>query len=95
LWLAVPWIFRFLKCNKANERRVKRATWRLKNVIRLGRRLTVEDYVKGLVARVGLLAPVVKSAAELLSGTRHTWRRLERYTDQKAYRHSPQRQEST
>jgi transcription initiation factor TFIIB len=55
----------FLKCSKASERRVRRAAWRLKEVMRLGRR-PIEDYVKTLVARVNLPAPVVKAAVELL-----------------------------
>jgi transcription initiation factor TFIIB len=56
----------FLRCSKADERRVRRMAWRLKEVMRLGRRPSVEDYVKTLAARVNLLAPVVKSAVELL-----------------------------
>ena len=71
LWLAVLWIFRFLKCNKADERRVRRATWRLKNVIRLGRRLTVEDYVKALAARVDLPTSITRSALDILERNRH------------------------
>jgi transcription initiation factor TFIIB len=55
----------FLKCSKASERRVRRAAWRLKEVMRLGRR-PIEDYVKTLAARVNLPAPVVKAAVELL-----------------------------
>jgi len=38
----------------------------LKEVMRLGRRPSVEDYVKTLAARVGLPAAVVKAAVELL-----------------------------
>jgi transcription initiation factor TFIIIB Brf1 subunit/transcription initiation factor TFIIB len=59
----------FLKCSKAEERRVRKAAWRLKEVIRLGRR-PIEDYVKTLAARVNLPAPVVKSAVELLEKNR-------------------------
>jgi transcription initiation factor TFIIB len=59
----------FLKCSKAEERRVRRAAWRLKEVMRLGRR-PIEDYVKTLAARVGLPAPVVKAAVELLEKNR-------------------------
>jgi transcription initiation factor TFIIIB Brf1 subunit/transcription initiation factor TFIIB len=55
----------FLRCSRAEERRVRRAAWRLKEA-RLGRRLSVGDYVGTLAARVGLPAPVVKSAVELL-----------------------------
>jgi transcription initiation factor TFIIIB Brf1 subunit/transcription initiation factor TFIIB len=59
----------FLKCSKASERRVRRAAWRLKEEMRLGRR-PIEDYVKTLAARVNLPAPVVKSAVELLGRNR-------------------------
>jgi len=59
----------FLKCSKANERRVRRVAWRLKEEMRLGRR-PIEDYVKTLAARVGLPASVVKAAAELLERNR-------------------------
>jgi transcription initiation factor TFIIIB Brf1 subunit/transcription initiation factor TFIIB len=55
----------FLKCSKASERRVRKAAWRLKEVMKLGRRPSVEDYVKTLAARVNLPAPVVKAAVEL------------------------------
>jgi transcription initiation factor TFIIB len=59
----------FLKCSRAEERRVRRAAWRLKEVMRLGRR-PIEDYVKTLAARVNLPAPVVKAAVELLGENR-------------------------
>jgi transcription initiation factor TFIIIB Brf1 subunit/transcription initiation factor TFIIB len=60
----------FLKCSKADERRVRRVAWRLKEVMKLGRRPSVEDYVKTLAARVNLPAPVVKAAVELLEKNR-------------------------
>jgi transcription initiation factor TFIIIB Brf1 subunit/transcription initiation factor TFIIB len=60
----------FLKCSKVDERRVRKAAWRLKEVMKLGRRPSVEDYVKTLAARVNLPAPVVKSAVELLERNR-------------------------
>jgi transcription initiation factor TFIIIB Brf1 subunit/transcription initiation factor TFIIB len=60
----------FLKCSRAEERKVRKAAWRLKEVMKLGRRLSVEDYVKTLAARVGLPTPVVKSAVELLERNR-------------------------
>jgi transcription initiation factor TFIIIB Brf1 subunit/transcription initiation factor TFIIB len=60
----------FLKCSRAEERRVRRVAWRLKEETRLGRRLSVEDYVKTLAARVGLSASVVKAAVELLERNR-------------------------
>jgi transcription initiation factor TFIIB len=59
----------FLKCSRAEERRVRRVAWRLKEVMRLGRR-PIEDYVKTLAARVNLPAPVVKAAVELLERNR-------------------------
>jgi transcription initiation factor TFIIIB Brf1 subunit/transcription initiation factor TFIIB len=59
----------FLKCSKASERRVRRAAWRLKEEMRLGRR-PIEDYVKTLAARVNLPASVVKAAVELLERNR-------------------------
>jgi transcription initiation factor TFIIB len=59
----------FLKCSKADESRVRRVAWRLKEEARLGRR-PIEDYVKTLAARVNLPAPVVKSAVELLERNR-------------------------
>jgi transcription initiation factor TFIIB len=59
----------FLKCSKAEERRVRRVAWRLKEVMKLGRS-SIEDYVKTLAARVNLPAPVVKAAVELLEKNR-------------------------
>jgi len=59
----------FLRCSKADERRVRRGAWRLKEVMRLGR-LSIEDYVKMLAARVNLPAAVVKAAVELLERNR-------------------------
>jgi transcription initiation factor TFIIIB Brf1 subunit/transcription initiation factor TFIIB len=60
----------FLKCSKAEERRVRRVAWRLKEVMKLGRRPSVEDYVGTLAARVGLPASIVKAAVELLERNR-------------------------
>jgi len=59
----------FLKCSRAEERRVRKAAWRLKEEARLGRS-SIEDYVKTLAARVNLPAPVVKAAVELLEKNR-------------------------
>jgi transcription initiation factor TFIIIB Brf1 subunit/transcription initiation factor TFIIB len=59
----------FLKCSRADERRVRRVAWRLKEEMRLGRR-PIEDYVKTLAARVNLPAPIVKAAVELLERNR-------------------------
>jgi len=60
----------FLKCSRAEERRVRRVAWRLKEAVRLGRRPGIEDYVGTLAARVNLPAPVVKSAVEILERNR-------------------------
>jgi transcription initiation factor TFIIB len=60
----------FLKCGKAEERRVRRVSWRLKEVMKLGGKLSIEDYVKTLAARVNLPASIVKSAVELLERNR-------------------------
>jgi transcription initiation factor TFIIIB Brf1 subunit/transcription initiation factor TFIIB len=58
-----------LKCSRADESRVRKAAWRLKEAVKLGRR-PIEDYVKTLAARVNLPAPVVKAAVELLEKNR-------------------------
>jgi transcription initiation factor TFIIB len=60
----------FLRCSRASERRVRKAAWRLKEVMKLERRPSIEDYVKTLVARVNLPAPIVKAAVELLEKNR-------------------------
>jgi len=59
----------FLKCSKAEERRVRKVAWRLKEEMRLGR-LSIEDYVKMLAARVNLPASIVKAAVGLLERNR-------------------------
>jgi transcription initiation factor TFIIIB Brf1 subunit/transcription initiation factor TFIIB len=60
----------FLRCSKAEERRVRKAAWRLKEEMRQSKRPGIEDYVKTLAARVDLPAPVVKAAVELLEKNR-------------------------
>ncbi len=60
----------FLKCSKAEERRVRRVAWRLKEVMKLGGKPSIEDYVGTLAARVNLPAPVVKAAVEILERNR-------------------------
>ena len=60
----------FLKCSRAEERRVRRVAWRLKEEMRLGGKPSIEDYVKTLAARVNLPAAVVKAAVELLERNR-------------------------
>jgi transcription initiation factor TFIIB len=59
----------FLKCSRAEERRVRKVAWRLKEVMKLGRR-PIEDYVGTLAARVNLPAPVVKAAVDILERNR-------------------------
>jgi transcription initiation factor TFIIIB Brf1 subunit/transcription initiation factor TFIIB len=56
----------FLRCSKADESRVRRVAWRLKEAMKQSRRPSIEDYVKTLAARVNLPAAVVKAAVELL-----------------------------
>ena len=60
----------FLKCSRAEERRVRRVAWRLKEAVRQSRRPSIEDYVGTLAARVNLPAPVVKAAVEILEQNR-------------------------
>jgi len=60
----------FLKCSKADERRVRKAAWRLKEEMKQSRRPSIEDYVKALAARVNLPAPVVKAAVDILERNR-------------------------
>ena len=60
----------FLRCSRAEKRRVRRVAWRLKEAVRQSRRPSIEDYVKTLAARVNLPAPVVKSAVEILERNR-------------------------
>jgi len=60
----------FLKCSKADERRVRKAAWRLKEAMRQSKRPSIEDYVKTLAARVNLPAPVVKAAVDILERNR-------------------------
>jgi len=59
----------FLKCSKADKSAVRRAAWRLDELVR-GRRPPLEDYVKIVAARAGLPAPVVRRALEILEGNR-------------------------
>ncbi len=58
----------FLMCSKADEERVRKAAWRLKEA-RLGRR-PIEDCVKTLAAGVNLPASIARSAVELLERSR-------------------------
>jgi transcription initiation factor TFIIB len=60
----------FLKCSRAEERRVRRVAWRLKEVMRLERRPSIEDYVGTLAARVNMSASIVKAAVDILERNR-------------------------
>jgi transcription initiation factor TFIIIB Brf1 subunit/transcription initiation factor TFIIB len=60
----------FLRCSKADRGRVRKAAWRLKEVMKLGRRPSLEDYVKTVAARVGLSASTAKTAVEILEKNR-------------------------
>jgi len=60
----------FLKCSRAEERRVRRVAWRLKEEMKLGGKPSIEDYVKTLAARVNLPAAVVKAAVDILKRNR-------------------------
>ncbi len=60
----------FLKCSKADESRVRRVAWRLKEAVKMGGKPSIENYVKTLAARVNLPAAVVKAAVELLERNR-------------------------
>jgi len=59
----------FLRCSKADKSAVKRAAWRLDELVR-GRRPPIEDYVRIVAARARLPAPVVRRALEILAGNR-------------------------
>jgi transcription initiation factor TFIIIB Brf1 subunit/transcription initiation factor TFIIB len=59
----------FLKCSKADRSAVRRAAWRLDELVR-GRRPPIEEYVKAMAARANLPAPVVRRALEILEGNR-------------------------
>jgi len=59
----------FLKCSKADRSAVKRAAWRLDELVR-GRRPPIEEYVKTVAARANLPAPVIRRALEILEENR-------------------------
>ncbi len=46
--MTVPCIFELLVYSKAEEQRVRRAAWRLKEAVELGRGSAIEEYVKAL-----------------------------------------------
>ncbi len=55
---------------KADEERARKAAWRLKEAVKLGRRPSIEDCVKTPVAKVDLPASIARSAVELLEKNR-------------------------
>jgi transcription initiation factor TFIIB len=57
----------FLKCSKAGEGTARKAAWRLKEVMKLERRPSIEDYVGTLAARP---ASIARLAVELLERNR-------------------------
>jgi len=59
----------FLKCSKADRSAVKRAAWRLDELVR-GRRPPLEEYVRIVAARARLPAAYVMRALEILAGNR-------------------------
>jgi transcription initiation factor TFIIIB Brf1 subunit/transcription initiation factor TFIIB len=59
----------FLKCSKADRSAVRRAAWRLDELVRV-RKPSIEEYVKAMAARANLPAPVVRRALEILEGNR-------------------------
>jgi len=59
----------FLRCSKADKSAVKRAAWRLDELVR-GRRPPIEEYVKIVAARANLPASYVRRALEILEGNR-------------------------
>jgi transcription initiation factor TFIIIB Brf1 subunit/transcription initiation factor TFIIB len=63
----------FLKCSRAGEGRTRRAAWRLEEAVKLGRRPSIEHYVKTLAVRVNPPASMAKSAVELLRGIGVFW----------------------
>jgi transcription initiation factor TFIIIB Brf1 subunit/transcription initiation factor TFIIB len=60
----------FLKCSKVDVGMARKAALRLKESVKLGRRPSIEDYVKTLAARVNLPASIARSAVELLERNR-------------------------
>jgi transcription initiation factor TFIIB len=60
----------FLRCSRADKGRVRKAAWRLKEAIRLGRRPSFEDYVKTVAARAGMPVSTAKAALDVLERNR-------------------------
>ncbi len=60
----------FLKCSKADESRVRKAAWRLKEAVKQSRRPSIEDYVGTLAAKVNLPASIARSAVDILERNR-------------------------
>jgi len=59
----------FLKCSRADKSAVRRAAWRLDELVR-GRKPPIEEYVKAMAARARLPASYVRRALEILAGNR-------------------------
>jgi transcription initiation factor TFIIIB Brf1 subunit/transcription initiation factor TFIIB len=59
-----------LKCSRADRGRVRKAAWQLTKAVGLGRRPSIEDYVKTLAARANLPASMAKAAVEILEKNR-------------------------
>jgi transcription initiation factor TFIIIB Brf1 subunit/transcription initiation factor TFIIB len=59
----------FPRCSKADKSAVRRAAWRLDELVR-GRRPPIEEYVKTVAARANLPASYVRRALEILAGNR-------------------------
>jgi hypothetical protein len=57
-----------LRCSKADKSAVRRAAWRLDELVR-GRRPPIEEYVKMVAARANLPAAYVRRALEILEET--------------------------
>ncbi len=59
-----------LKCSRADRGRVRKAAWQLTKAVGLGRRPSIEDYVKTLAARANLPASMAKAAVKILEKNR-------------------------
>ncbi len=56
----------FLRCSKADAQKVKKAAWRLNQVVKPAKRPPIEHYVKTVAARVDMPPSITKAAVELL-----------------------------
>jgi len=60
----------FLRCSRADKGKVRKAAWRLKEAMRLGRRPSLEEYVKTVAARAGMPVSTAKTALDILEKNR-------------------------